>query len=94
MGYVIEKIEKQTMKSYRNLIKLYKEVVYENIESFVGAFGNQLTDAERNRLLKVQPRIDSETNDMFKTEKTVERYGHRVYLYNSWIGGNPKVEGL
>ena len=39
---VLDKIEKQTKKSYRDLMKLYKEVTRDNIDKFVGWFGKPL----------------------------------------------------
>lgn len=88
---VLDKIEKQTRKSYRNLMKLYKKVVCENIDKFVGWFGKPLSPEERESLLRCKQSLNSETDDMYGTEKAIERYGHKVYLYNSWVSSN-KIE--
>lgn len=85
---VLDKIEKQTKKSYRDLMKLYKEVTCENIDKFVGWFGKPLSHAERESLLRSKPHLNSETDDMHGTEKVIERYGHKVYLYNTWVSSN------
>ena len=86
--HVLDKIERQTRKSYRDLMKLYKEVTRDNIDKFVGWFGEPLSLAERESMLSCKPSLNSETDDMFGTEKVIERYGHKVYLYNSWVGSN------
>lgn len=89
--YVLDKIEKQTKKSYRDLMKLYKEVTRDNIDKFVGWFGKPLSTDEREALLHRKPSLNSETDDMYGMEKVIERYGHKVYLYNSWVDSN-KIE--
>jgi len=85
---VLDKIERETRKSYRNLMKLYKEVVCENIDKFVGTFAEPLSANERESVLRRKPNLNSETDDIYGTEKAVERYGHKVYLYNSWVSSN------
>ena len=81
MAKVLDKIEKETKKSERKLFKLFREV-----ENEYKAQLSKSTFYWENSPKSCSIKLS--TDDMFGTERTIERDGHKVYLFNYWISSN------
>lgn len=77
MGKVLNRIFKEAQKSEKLLYKLQKEVHEEIKRSGINGDASYFWTSEQY-----------ETDDLQNGEKCVKKYGHKVWVFNLWVGGD------